>query len=62
MKKLCSTLAVLVLLPLAAMGNVGPATTATVMPEDSVRIGDGQTAGYDCCWVFVLGRWHCIPC
>ena len=62
MRKLCSVLAVLILLPLAALGNVAPATTPTIVPTSGDEVVVGQTAGYQCCWVFLMGRWHCIPC
>lgn len=65
MTKLRSLLALLVMLPLIALGStLGSAdigSSAPVVPNDvGGEIGGG--ASYDCCWVFHMGRWYCIPC
>lgn len=53
-------LAMLVLVPLlASQAEPGPTADGVVHPEAARMTGQ---ASYECCWVFLNGRWYCIPC
>ena len=64
MGKFRSLLALVVMLPLVAVGSsLGSSElAANALPTESDRAGLDQTAGYDCCWIYFMGKWWCVPC
>jgi hypothetical protein len=56
------------LLPLLALAGslfLSSAGYSALPGPDSMTPGpviEGTTTGYDCCWIYFLGRWWCIPC
>lgn len=41
-------------------GTAPPAAVAVAPGAVVLESPDGQ--GWACCWVFVMGRWMCLPC
>ncbi len=67
MTKLRLLPAVALLLPLIAFGtSVSPDASSSelapaALPAAEMAVMDGQES-YDCCWIFMMGRWWCVPC
>jgi hypothetical protein len=59
-RKLIITLALA--LPIAAVAATQAADSLT--PTRSAPTGIAASGGqsYQCCWIFVLGKWYCLPC
>ncbi len=57
-------LALVVLLPFAAVAATDAVGSGeSVLPEvATVSAGAPQLPGTDCCWVWMYGRWICMPC
>jgi hypothetical protein len=63
MKRLLSMLAPVALTLGAAVTPASAdvqAPAAAPMPEGHVTTAPASS--YQCCWVFIAGRWYCIPC
>lgn len=63
MKRLLSMLAPAAL---ALGAAVAPASTdvqtPTAAPLPEGYVATAPASSYQCCWVFIGGRWYCIPC
>ena len=66
MKSLRTMLAIMLLLPLGAwagtLADDALANTDSVIPEVGAGTLSPPVQGYQCCWIFILGRWMCVPC
>jgi hypothetical protein len=68
MGKFRRLIAVGVILPLVAFASslgassapAGAHAAGMVAPDVASEVGAGDS--YQCCWVFLGGRWWCIPC
>ena len=49
-------------LPVATIGaDLSASNESLVVPAVSTKENSGTT-GYGCCWVYIYGRWICLPC
>lgn len=59
MKKCKAFLAAFLVVPLLALGGEfeasGVSTTAAAPQWTS-------SSQYECCWIYFMGRWTCVPC
>jgi len=44
----------------AALAVASDASSAGAVPAGSSRLAEIQSV--DCCWIYVGGRWWCVPC
>lgn len=48
---------------LASSGDLSGLPSVGAAPEAPYPIAPvGESSGYTCCWVFIFGRWWCLPC
>jgi hypothetical protein len=60
MSKLKVLIAAVVVLPLVAFGSAS--TGADSASGETTFAGETQgTQGYQCCWIYFMGHWYCIP-
>jgi hypothetical protein len=66
MKTLKTFIALAVLLPLAAwagtFGEKVAVDPTELVPVAGAELERGADANYDCCWIWWMGTWWCIPC
>jgi hypothetical protein len=64
MTKLTSLLTASLLLPLVAFGSGDSENAPAMIQSDRAEFMaevEG-TSPYQCCWIYHMGRWYCIPC
>jgi hypothetical protein len=59
-RKMIATLALA--LPIAAVAATHASDSLTQMRSAPEGIAASGGQSYQCCWIFFLGTWYCLPC
>jgi hypothetical protein len=64
MTKFRVLLAAILVLPLVAFGSsLGTSDAALAsMNSQEVTSADVGASAYTCCFIYIMGRWYCVPC
>lgn len=62
MKQVRALITLAIILPFAALANGLSAADAGSLDTGSTTVSSAPGGSYDCCWVFMSGKWYCVPC
>jgi hypothetical protein len=64
MRKFRVFLAAILVLPLVAFGSFRTSDTAlaSMNPQEFIPAGADGASAYECCFIYFMGHWWCVPC